>query len=223
MFAQWFGGSWIIFHLDPYVWFWLPISMMKLITIEVTQISLSTLVVLYDYTFLDIKASYYELKSEIDSAVARVLESGWYILGNEVEEFEDQFSKYCDAKYTVGVANGLDALHLALLAMDVRPGDEVIVPSNTFIATWLAVTHCGAIPVPVEPDLDTYNLDPGKIEAAITPKTRVIIPVHLYGRPANLDPIIEVARKHGLFVLEDAAQAHGARYKGERIGGMEMQ
>jgi dTDP-4-amino-4,6-dideoxygalactose transaminase len=119
----------------------------------------------------------------------------------------------------VGVANGLDALHLALVAMGVGVGDEVIVPSNTYIATWLAVSQCGATPIPVEPLESTYNLDPGKIEAAITPRTKAILPVHLYGQPADLDPILALARKHGLRVLEDAAQAHGARYKGRRIGG----
>jgi len=169
--------------------------------------------------FLDLHASYIELKSEIDAAITRVLDSGEYILGTEVEAFEDEFSGYCEAKYTVGVANGLDALHLCLLAMDVGPGDEVIVPSNTYIATWLAVSQCGATPVPVEPDERTYNIDPERIEAAITPRTKVILPVHLYGQPADLNPILDIARKHGLRVLEDAAQAHGARYMGRRIGG----
>lgn len=168
--------------------------------------------------FLDLRAAYLELKSEIDDAVARVLNSGWYILGEEVEVFEAQWAAYCEAKHAVGVANGLDALHLALRALSVGPGDEVIVPSNTYIATWLAVSQCGATPVPVEPDARTYNIDPARIEQAITPATRVIMPVHLYGQPADLDPILAIARKHGLRVLEDAAQAHGARYKGQRIG-----
>jgi dTDP-4-amino-4,6-dideoxygalactose transaminase len=168
--------------------------------------------------FLDLRASYLELKSEIDAAVARVLDSGWYILGSEVEAFEADFAAYCDAKHAVGVADGLDALHLSLLAMDVGPGDEVIVPSNTYIATWLAVSQCGATPVPVEPDERTYNIDPERIELAITPRTKVILPVHLYGQPADLDPILCIARKYGLRVLEDGAQAHGARYKGRRIG-----
>lgn len=168
--------------------------------------------------FLDLKAAYTELKPEIDAAVARVLNSGWYILGEEVEAFEAEWAEYCEAKHAIGVGNGLDALHLALLAMDVGPGDEVIVPSNTYIATWLAVSQCGATPVPVEPDGQTYNIDPALIEAAITPRTKIILPVHLYGQPANLDPILVVAQKHGLRVLEDAAQAHGARYKGKRIG-----
>ena len=168
--------------------------------------------------FLDLRAAYLELKPEIDDAVARVLNSGWYILGEEVEAFEAEWAAFCQAKHAVGVANGLDALHLALRALGVGPGDEVIVPSNTYIATWLAVSQCGATPVPVEPDARTYNIDPARIEQAITPATRVIMPVHLYGQPADLDPILAIARKHGLRVVEDAAQAHGARYKGGRIG-----
>ena len=168
--------------------------------------------------FLDLKASYVELKSQIDQAIGRVLESGYYILGPEVEAFESEFASYCEAAQCVSLANGLDALHLALRALGVGPGDEVIVPSNTYIATWLAVSQCGATPVPVEPVEATYNLDPALIEAAITPRTKVILPVHLYGQPADLDPILAIARKHGLRVLEDAAQAHGARYKGKRIG-----
>ena len=169
--------------------------------------------------FLDLKAPHVELRPEIDAAIARVLDSGWYILGPEVEAFEAEFAGYCQADHAIGLANGLDALHLALRAMDVGPGDEVIVPSNTYIATWLAVSQCGATPVPVEPDPATHNIDPARIEAAITPRTRVILPVHLYGQPADLDPILAIARKHGLRVLEDGAQAHGARYKGRRIGG----
>jgi len=168
--------------------------------------------------FLDLQASYLELKAEIDSAVARVLNSGWYVLGPEVDAFEVEFAAYCEADYAIGVANGLDALHLALVAMGVGVGDEVIVPSNTYIATWLAVSQSGATPVPVEPVETTYNIDPARIEAAITSRTKVILPVHLYGQPADLDPILAIARQHGLRVLEDAAQAHGARYKGRRIG-----
>ena len=168
--------------------------------------------------FLDLQALYLEIKTEIDAAVGRVLASGWYILGDEVEAFEKAFADYCEARHCVGVANGLDALHLALRALDVGLGDEVIVPSNTYIATWLAVSHCGAIPVPVEPLEETYNINPALIEAAINSKTKVILPVHLYGQPADMDPILDIARKHGLRVLEDAAQAHGARYKGKRIG-----
>lgn len=168
--------------------------------------------------FLDLRAAYLELKAEIDDAVARVLNSGWYILGEEVDAFEVEWAAYCEAKHAVGVANGLDALHLALRALGVGPGDEVIVPSNTYIATWLAVMQCGATPVPVEPDARTYNIDPLRIEQVITPATRVIMPVHLYGQPADLDPILEIASKHCLRVVEDAAQAHGARYKGRKIG-----
>jgi dTDP-4-amino-4,6-dideoxygalactose transaminase len=168
--------------------------------------------------FLNLRDAYLELKPEIDAAVAGVLDSGWYILGPEVEAFEQEFADYCQAKYCVGLANGLDALHLGLKAMGVGPGDEVIVPSNTYIATWLAVSQCGAVPVSVEPDERTYNINPELIEQAITPLTKVILPVHLYGQPADMDPILAIARKHGLYVLEDGAQAHGAEYKGRKIG-----
>lgn len=168
--------------------------------------------------FLDLKAVYAELKDELDTAIARVAASGWYIGGPEVERFEGAYAEYCGAAHCVGVANGLDALHLALRAMDIGPGDEVLVSTNTFIATWLAVSMVGATPVPVEPDPDTHNLDPALIEAAITPRTRALMPTHLYGQPADLDPMLDLARKHGLRVIEDAAQAHGARYKGRRIG-----
>jgi dTDP-4-amino-4,6-dideoxygalactose transaminase len=168
--------------------------------------------------FLDLGAPYRELRPEIDAAVARVLASGWFVGGPEVDAFEADYAAYCGATHCVGVANGLDALHLALRAMDVGPGDEVIVPSNTYIATWLAVSQCGATPVPVEPDARTCNIDPALIEAAITPATRVILPVHLYGQPADMDAILAIARQHGLRVLEDGAQAHGARYRGQRLG-----
>lgn len=168
--------------------------------------------------FLDLKAAYLELQLEIDAAVIRVLNSGWYILGEEIDVFEREYATYCEAKHCVGVANGMDALHLGLLALGVGAGDEVIVPSNTYIATWLAVSQCGATPIPVEPDVATNNIDPVLIEAAITPHTKVILPVHLYGQPADMDPILLIARKHGLKVLEDGAQAHGARYKGKRLG-----
>jgi dTDP-4-amino-4,6-dideoxygalactose transaminase len=168
--------------------------------------------------FLDLKAAYTELKEEIDQAVMRVLNSGWYILGSEVEAFEQEYAAFCGSEHAVGLGNGLDALHLALLALGVGPGDEVIVPSNTYIATWLAVSQCGATPVPVEPDEATYNIDPNCIETVITPRTKVIIPVHLYGQSADMDPILAIANEHGLRVLEDAAQSHGAYYKGKRIG-----
>ena len=169
-------------------------------------------------SFLDLGAAYRELKTEIDVAISRVLESGWYILSPEVEAFETEWAAYCEAKHAVGLANGLDALTLALRALDIGPGDEVIVPSNTYIATWLAVSGVGATPVPVEPDLATHNIDPIRIEAAITSRTRALLPVHLYGQPADMDPILDIASRHGLRVIEDAAQAHGARYKGKRIG-----
>jgi dTDP-4-amino-4,6-dideoxygalactose transaminase len=168
--------------------------------------------------FLDLRAAYLELKGDIDRAITKSLESGWYIGGKDVETFEADYAHYCGANYCVGVGNGLDALHLVLKAMEIGVGDEVIVPSNTYIATWLAVSYTGATPVPVEPDERTYNLDPQKIESAITPRTKAILPVHLYGQTADLDPILETARRHKLFVLEDAAQAHGARYKGRRVG-----
>lgn len=168
--------------------------------------------------FLDLKATQIELRTELEQGFDRIINSGWYILGPEVDAFEAEYAAYCEAKYCVGVGNGLDALHLALLALGVEPGDEVIVPSNTYIATWLAVSQCGAIPVPVEPDPATYNLDPTRIEAAITARTKVILPVHLYGQPADMEPILAIAKKHGLRVLEDAAQAHGARYKDKRLG-----
>lgn len=170
--------------------------------------------------FLSLRDTYTELQAEIDAAVQRVLDSGWFLLGSELEAFEVEFAAFMEADHCVGLGNGLDALRLSLLALGVGPGDEVLVPSNTYIATWLAVSQVGAIPVPIEPDLRTYNIDPELIEAAITPRTRVIIPVHLYGQPADMDPILEVARAHGLRVVEDAAQAHGARYKGKRIGAL---
>jgi dTDP-4-amino-4,6-dideoxygalactose transaminase len=170
--------------------------------------------------FLDLGAAYRELKIEIDDAVARVLSSATYIGGLEVEAFEDEFANYCDAKYAVGVANGLDALQLTLRAMGVGPGDEVIVPSNTYIATWLAVSQCGATPIPVEPDPLNYNINPISIEKKISSRTKVILPVHLYGQPADMDAILTIARSYGIRVLEDGAQAHGAFYKGRRIGAL---
>lgn len=151
-------------------------------------------------------------------AFDRVIRSGIYVMGPELEAFEREFADYCEASYAVGVGNGLDALRVALLALGVRPGDEVIVPSHTFIATWLAVTECMAIPVPVEPEEGSFTISADAIERAITTRTRVILPVHLYGQPVDLDPILALAARHGIKVLEDAAQAHGARYKGRRIG-----
>ena len=168
--------------------------------------------------FLDLRAAYLELKPEIDTAISRVLDSGWYILGPEVEAFEAEWAEYCGASHAVGLGSGLDALNLALRALEIGPGDEVIVPTNTYIATWLAVSAVGATPVPVEPDPNTFNIDPALISAAITPRTKALLPVHLYGQPADLDPILDLARAHNLSVVEDAAQAHGACYKGKRIG-----
>lgn len=168
--------------------------------------------------FLDVKAGYLELKQETDRAVARVLDSGWFIMGRELEEFEEEFAAYLGAGHVSGVGNGLDGLVLALEALGVGPGDEVIVPANTFIATWLAVSKVGAVPVPVEPDPDTLNIDPARIEAAMTDRTRAVVPVHLYGQPADMDPVMDMADKYGLMVLEDAAQSHGARYKGRKTG-----
>lgn len=170
--------------------------------------------------FLDVRATYLDLKEEMDVALAEVLETGAYILGPAVEAFEKAFARYLGVKHCVGVGSGLEALHLALRAVGAGQDDEVLVPANTYIATWLAVSYAGAIPVPIEPDLRTYNIDPERIEAAITPRTRGIVPVHLYGQPADMDAVLEIARRHGLWVVEDAAQAHGARYKDVRIGGM---
>ncbi len=170
--------------------------------------------------FLDLGAAYLELKDDLDAAYHRVMDSGWFILGKEVEAFEREFAAYCEAAHCVGVGNGLEALHLILRAYGIGPGDEVIVPANTYIATWLAVSYAGATPIPVEPDARTYNLDPALIEAAITPATRAILPVHLYGQPADMDPIKALASRYGLKVIEDAAQAHGARYHGRRVGGL---
>lgn len=168
--------------------------------------------------FLDLHAAYEELKPEIDAAVARVLASGRYILGEEVEALEADFADYAGAKHCIGVGNGFDALALSLKALGIGPGDEVIVPAHTYIATWMAVSDVGATPIPVDVDEDIYTIDPALIEPAITERTRAVIPVHLYGHPADLDPILAIARKHDLPVVEDAAQAHGARYKGTRIG-----
>src|SRR4051812_44168383 len=164
--------------------------------------------------FLDLSAANQELSPELRAAFDRVLNSGWYILGGEVEAFEGEFALYSGAARCIGVANGLDALHLTLRAYGIGPGHEVLVPGNTFIATWLAVSYAGARPVPVEPDEHSFNIDPSRIEEAITPRTRAIIAVHLYGQPADMDPIKEIGRRRGLRVIEDAAQAHGARYKG---------
>ncbi len=161
-----------------------------------------------------------ELQNEIQKSIGDVVKSNWFIRGQKVEEFEAAFAEYCGAKYCVGCGNGLDALYLLLRAFDVGEGDEVIVPSNTFIATALAVTYTGALPVLVEPDMETYTLDTSLIEAKITDKTKAIIAVHLYGQTANMDEINDIAKRHGLIVIEDAAQAHGATYKEKRAGNL---
>jgi dTDP-4-amino-4,6-dideoxygalactose transaminase len=170
--------------------------------------------------FNDFRSPYQELRAELDDAYARFMQSGWYVLGDEVAFFENEYAAYCGSSHCVGVGNGLDAMELVLRAWDIGIGDEVIVPSNTYIATWLAASNIGAIPVPVEPDRNTYNLDPALIEARVTPKTRAIVPVHLYGQPADMDPILDIANRHGLKVLEDSAQAHGSTYKGRRAGSL---
>ena len=170
--------------------------------------------------FFDLGPTYLASKPGIDAALLRVASSGWFLLGQELATFEADYARYCGAAHCAGVANGLDALHLGLRALGVGPGDEVIVPSNTYIATWLAVSQCGATPVPVEPDAATYNIDPTLIESAITSRTRVILPVHLYGQPADMDRINAIAERHGLSVLDDCAQAHGARYKGRMVGSL---
>jgi len=170
--------------------------------------------------FLNLQPAYLAAQAEIDAALLRVARSGWFLLGQELQAFEAAYAQSVAAPGCVGVANGLDALALSLQALGVGPGDEVIVPSNTYIATWLAVSQCGAQPVPVEPDPFSYNLDPARIEAAITPRCKVILPVHLYGLPAEMDAILAIARRHDLKVLDDCAQAHGARYRGRAVGNL---
>lgn len=168
--------------------------------------------------YLDLGAATRELKAEIHDAVARVVDSGWYIGGPEVAAFEEAWAAACGTKHCVGLANGLDALHLSLCALGIGQGDEVIVASNGYIATQLAVSIAGATPVAVEPDPCTHNLDPALIEASITPRTKAILPTHLYGQPADLDAIRAVARTHDLKIVDDAAQAHGARYNSAPVG-----
>ena len=170
--------------------------------------------------FLDLKLPYAELRDELDAAYRRVMESGWFIMGDELRAFETEFAAYCGTRHCIGVGNGLEALHLILRALGVGPGDEVIVPSNTYIATWLAVSYAGAKPVPVEPDPNTHNLDPERVQDAITPHTKAIMPVHLYGQCADMDPLRELAASYGLKVIEDAAQAQGAEYKDHRAGSL---
>ena len=170
--------------------------------------------------FLDLRPSVAEMRAELDAAYARVMDSGSFILGAELAAFEDDFATACEARYAVGVGNGLDALTLILLALGVGAGDEVIVPSNTFIATWLSVDAAGARVVPVEPDAATYNLDPARVEAAISPRTRAIVPVHLYGQSADMTALSAIAERHGLALLADAAQAAGARWGGRNVGSL---
>lgn len=168
--------------------------------------------------FVSFKPLEKKLDTELRAAFERVYTRSWYIEGEEDEAFEKSFAEYCDRKYCVGTGNGLDALFLALKALGIKDGDEVIVPSNTYIATALAVTYVGATPVFVEPDIRTFNIDATLIESAITEKTRAIMPVHLYGQTCDMDPIMEIAQKYNLYVVEDCAQAHGAKYKGKVIG-----
>jgi dTDP-4-amino-4,6-dideoxygalactose transaminase len=170
--------------------------------------------------FLDLKSVNRSAERSLEDAFRRVIDSGWYIQGKELEAFESEFAEYCGVNHCVGVGNGLDAIHLLLASYGIGPGDEVIVPSNTFIATWLAVTRCGATPVAAEPNPASYNIDPQAIEAAITPRTVAIIPVHLYGQPADMDAINHIAARHKLLVIEDAAQSQGARYRGRPTGSL---
>lgn len=169
---------------------------------------------------LDLKPAYEELQAELDAAYRRVMESGWVLLGKELEAFESEYAANVGAQQCVGVANGLEAMQMVLMAIGIGPGDEVIVPSHGYIATWLAVTHAGGRPVPCEPDPKTYNLDPARLEALITPRTKAVLPIHLYGQTADMVSINAVAKKHGLFVLEDAAQSHGARCHGREAGAL---
>lgn len=168
--------------------------------------------------FYDLKPQHDIARSALDNAYARVMSGPSFILGPELTAFEAAFASYCETQYCIGVGNGLEAIALALKALGVVEGDEVLVPSHTYIATWLGVTQIGAIPVPVEPDPKTYNLDPNRVEEAITPKTRAIIPVHLYGQPADMVSIMEIANRYNLVVVEDSAQAHGATIQGKKAG-----
>jgi dTDP-4-amino-4,6-dideoxygalactose transaminase len=170
--------------------------------------------------FVDLKAQYQSIKQEVDAAVASVLESSQFVLGKEVAAFEEEFADYCESDFAIGVNSGTSALHLALLAGGIGPGDEVITVPFTFVATVAAIWYTGAKPVFVDIDPQSFTMDPAQVEAAITPRTKAILPVHLYGQAANMDPILEVARRHGLLVIEDAAQAHGSEYKGKRVGGI---
>lgn len=170
--------------------------------------------------FLDVRATYQELKSELDAAFREAMAGGQFILGPSVAAFEQAFASFLGVKHCVGVADGLDALHLTLRALGTQPGEEVIVPAHTFIASWLAVSQAGAVPVPVDCSPGSYLMDPVAVERAVTVRTRGIMPVHLYGHPADMDALTSLAARHGLWVLEDAAQAHGARCRGQRVGGI---
>lgn len=170
--------------------------------------------------FLDLQAQYVELKTDLDSAYQRVMQSGWYILGNEVQAFEQEFAEFVGVKHCVSVGNGLEALQLILTAAGIGEGDEVIVPANTYIASWLAVSHVGAIPVPVEPDPGTSNIDPRRVKDAVSKRTKAILPVHLYGQTVDMQEIWDTAEQFNLRVIEDAAQAHGARYKDCNAGNL---
>lgn len=169
--------------------------------------------------FLDLKAGYTEIQEELDNEISKILHSGQYIGGPAVQTFEENFANFVDSSYCVGLANGLDAIQISLMALGIKKGDEVIVPCHTFIATWLAVSNCGATPVPIRSNEDTYLIDVSEIEKAITNKTKAIIPVHLYGQAADLTPILNLADAYNLYVVEDAAQAHGAVYKSRKLGG----
>jgi dTDP-4-amino-4,6-dideoxygalactose transaminase len=168
--------------------------------------------------FLDLKAQYREIKPEIDLAIARVIDGAQFVLGPEVAAFEERFAAYCGVRHCIALDSGTSALHLALLAAGIGPGDEVITVSMTFVATTAAILYCGATPIFVDVDPDTWTMDPNLIEPAITPRTKAILPVHLHGLMAEMDPILAIARRHQLVVIEDAAQSHGAEYKGRRAG-----
>ena len=171
-------------------------------------------------SFVDLKRQYISIKDEIDPAIKKVIDNASFILGKDVEDFEKNFASYCQTKYCVGVSSGTDALHLALRALNIGSGDEVIVPANTFIATALGVSYTGATPVLVDCNTHDYNIDVAKIEGAITARTKAIMPVHLYGQPADMSPILDIAKKHNLNVVEDACQAHGAEYIGKKCGSL---
>ena len=170
--------------------------------------------------FLSFTPQNQNIRTEVLEAMARVFDSQWYVLGDSVKQFEAEYAHFSTTTECVGVANGLDALHLALKTLDIKEGDEVIVPSNTYIATWLAISFLGATPVPVEPNPATFNLDPARLEAAITPRTRAIMPVHLYGQACEMDAIMAIARRHNLYVVEDNAQSQGATFNGAVTGSM---